>query len=225
MTYLELVQRLGREVGASGIITALASSTGEQARLKDWIGQAWVELQNEQPNWTWLRASTTFSTVTSQATYDPEVVIGAGLMANWVPNTFRVYDTSIANETFLAQLDYDVFRDAYILGTIRSTEGYPSVVTVRPDKTIQVALVPDSANYTIVADYLKYPTELSVDGDTPEMPTRFHMALVYKAMEWYASYEAAPEVAQRAAIYYRKMMDDIRMDQLPKITKSGSFLR
>ena len=213
-----------REVGASGTVTTVVGTTGEHARLVDWVGQAWLELQNTNPDWTWLRTSTTFNTVASQAAYDPEVVIGAGLMANWVPNTFRVYDTTVANETFLQQVDYDVFRNGYILGTTRSTEGYPSVVTIQPDKTIRIALVPNSADYVIVADYIKYPTELALDADIPEMPTRFHMALVYKAMEWYAAYENAPEVGMRGAQAYRKMMDDLRQDQLPKITRGYGFI-
>ena len=224
MNYLQLVQRLIREVGASGTASTLVGVTGEHARLTDWIGQAWLELQSQNNDWTWLRKETSFSTVASQATYDPEVVIGAGLLANWVPDTFRAYDTTPANETFLEQLDYDVFRNAYILGTTRTTEGYPSVVTIQPDKTIRVALVPNSSDYVIVASYIELPTELAVDIDTPGMPSRFHMAIVYKAMEWYASYEAAPEVAQRASMYYAKMMDDLRQDQLPKITRGGGFI-
>lgn len=32
-------------------------------------------------------------------------------------------------------------------------------------------------------DYFKYPTELSADGDVPELPTSAHQALIYKASE------------------------------------------
>lgn len=46
MTYLELVQRLYREASLAGQApVAVTGQTGMKAKLLDWIGDAWLEVQ------------------------------------------------------------------------------------------------------------------------------------------------------------------------------------
>lgn len=222
MNYLQLVQRLGREVGASGSIATVTGATGEFKRLADWVAQAWLELQMERREWNWMRKSTTFPTVIGQQAYDP-VTIPIADLDHWVNGTFRIYQTTADNEQFLSQLEYDIFRDTYIIGTSRTTQGFPSAVTIDPNKKILLALIPNAV-YTVVADYYKVPTELDSDDDVPDIPSRFHMLPVYKAMEWYASYENAPEVIARGAQNYRNMYDQLLLDQMPMIGIDRGFL-
>jgi hypothetical protein len=43
------------------------------------------------------------------------------------------------------------------------------------------------------------------------------MAIVYRAMYYYAGYESAPEVYQRADFEFKRLMERINIDQLPTI--------
>lgn len=218
MNYLQMVLRLGQEVGASGTITSVALATGEYKRLSSWVAQAWLELQMDQREWNWMRKATTFPTVAGQQAYDPPVDLD-----HWVNDSFRVYYPTVDNEQFLSQMEYNSFRDVYILGTTRTSQGWPTVVSIDPNKKLLLALLPDIV-YTVVADYFTVPTELSADDDVPGIPSRFHMLPVYKAMEWYASYENAPEVANRAVVAYRNMYDQLVLDQLPMLGVERGFL-
>jgi hypothetical protein len=223
MNFLELVQRVGLEVGASGSITTVVGATGEYARLKNWIAQAWIELQMEHTDWRFMRAGSTLSTIAGTSEYDVTAApISLATFANFVPNTFRIYETT-GDEQYLYEMDWDSFRDEWIFGSNRTSQSRPQFVTVKPDKKLVLAQIPDKV-YTVVFDYYKLPTELSLDADTPNIPTRFHMLMVYKAMEWYASYENAPEVATRGAFYYAGLLDNLRLDQLLDVTTDRSFL-
>jgi len=43
------------------------------------------------------------------------------------------------------------------------------------------------------------------------------MAIVYRAMMYYAGYEAAPEVLSRGDFEYRRLYSRMEIDQLPTI--------
>ena len=217
-TYLQLVQDLGREVGASGILLTVTNATGEYARLVAWIKQAWTEIQEVNPDYLWQRKSIDFETVAGQGRYyPPEFTVPVTDFENWRNGSFRVYLNTVDNENLMSQLPYDTFRDTYLYGSSRTTQGYPTVVTVAPDKSLQVALIPDRV-YHIVADYYTLPQELTLDTDVPLMPSRFHMAIVYKAMQWYGSYENAPEVVMRGIDGYTRLMSNLIYDQTQSVT-------
>jgi len=223
MNYLELVQRLGAEVGASGSITTLSGVSGEYGRLKNWIAQAWTELQMEHNDWLFMRGSSTFSTIAGTSEYDVTAApIPLTTFSDFVNDTFRVYE-SVGDEQYAEQMDWDSFRDQWVIGTNRTTQSRPQFVSIKPNKRLVLAPVPDKV-YTVVFDYYAAPTALTVDADTPNIAAKFHMLLVYKAMEWYASYENAPEVATRGSFYYGAMLDNLRLDQLPDVTVERSFL-
>jgi hypothetical protein len=216
-TFLNLVQRLGREVGASGTLLTVTNATGEYARLVDWIGQAWIEIQEAHPDYLWQRKSIDFETVVGQGRYfPPEFTVPVTDFENWRNGSFRVYLDTVGNENLMSQLPYDTYRDTYLYGTTRTTQGYPTVVTVAPDKSALIALIPDRV-YHIVADYYTLPQELLIDTDVPTMPSRFHMAIVYKAMQWYGSYENAPEVVMRGIDGYTRLMSNIVYDQTQSV--------
>jgi hypothetical protein len=115
-------------------------------------------------------------------------------------------------------LPYDSFIDLYRIATNRTTEGYPNIITVSPSNSLMVALIPPDSTYTIVGSYYKDHTTLTLDADTPEMPSRFHMAIVYLAMQYYAMWESAPEVLARGKSQYSKMIVRLENDQLQPIT-------
>ena len=228
MNLLALVNRMRRECGvATSDLTTVVGASGESQRITDWVVQAWTEIQEEHPEWNWLRSTVSFDTIANQFEYTPTDAIPVGIaltdFGSWDEESFRIYLTATGtpDEMFLEYRDYANFRDLYQFSSFRTTYMRPLSLAVRPnDKALLLGPTPDTV-YTVVGEYFTSPVELALDADTPAMPSRFHMAIVYRAMQSYALYEAAPEVMTRGQTGYNEMLKRIEFDQLMPVTTGG----
>lgn len=200
-------------------MTSVVSQTGEFQRVTTWINQAWIELQLERPNWDFMRSSqllgggVSFATVAGQ----PEYQLGTGVgtvgvaaadFASWVPRSFRdqTTTTGVQDQIPLAWISYDAWRDGYSMGAMQTITTRPVAIAVGPNNSICVGPWP-TATYTLTGDYYTAPTQMATNTDTPTgLPAQYHMAIVYRAMTYYAGYEAAPEVLQRGDGGYRMIL-------------------
>lgn len=224
MNFLQGVQRLSRDCGASGTIATTVGASGESQRFVDWYNEAWMDIQAEHPDWQWLRSSCSFVTVTDQATYTP-AECGITDFGAWKPGSFRCYPTAVGTrgEMFLSSVDYEYWRDLYQFGANRDVRNRPTVITVCPNTSVGLGHTPDASGYTVVGDYYKTPSELSGDSAIPALPEKHHMAIVYRAMMIYGTYEAAPEVYQRGEIEYKRMLRRMEIDRLPRLVTAGAL--
>lgn len=224
MNFIQLVQRLQQECGVSGsaIVTTL-NQNGENKRLVDWINSAWYDIQGVNEDWQWLRTTTTFTTIAHQPTYTTAQcnAINFGM---WARDTFRNYVTStgITSEIFMDYIDYETWRDGYYYGALRNTLSRPTVMSIAPDKSICVGPIADEG-YTLLGDYFTAPVYLSGDTDTPAMPEKFHMAIVYRAMMFYGMYEAAQEVVQRGTVEYKRLLRRMESDRMPEVVAGAAL--
>lgn len=216
MTLLEIVQRLALEAATSGTITTLAGATGETLRLKTWAQQGYQDLQNARFNWEYLRSSqllgqgVSFTTVAGQGVYDLGVAAGnVGVAANgfgsWVKDSFRDQTTTsgVQDQYMLEHIEYDTWRNAYAFGAMLTVETRPVVIAVGPNNSLCLGPFPTGA-YTITGDYYLAPMTLEDDGDEPtNIPEQFQIAIVWKALWYYGTYESAPDVVMRANQSYR----------------------
>jgi hypothetical protein len=192
--------------------------TGEAARIANWVTSAWVDIQTSKEDWLFMRATVTFNTVTHQQFYTPtEAGIGS-TFANWKRDSFRCSSVgqNYADEQLMNYMEYTTFRNLYMYGNMRTTYARPVVVTIDGGKDLGFGSIPDQA-YVIDGEYYVKPIELSADGDTPALPSNFHMLVVYRAMYYYAGYESAPEVYQRAEFEFQRLMQRLNIDQLPTL--------
>lgn len=223
-TYLQLCQRLRKEVGASGSDSTVVSASGEWGRLCSWIATAWEEIQQEEATWEWMRTTKSFNTVAEQSTYPvADAPLSLTDFAYWRSDSFRLYKDDIGDEQFLDHVPYNWFRDTYLLGSDTTTYSRPTVISITPSKALIFALPPNDV-YTVTGEYYKTPTALSLDADEPDMPERFHLAIVYRAMIHYGFYESAQEVIARGERFYREYLERIRFDQLPSIQTYREFV-
>lgn len=237
MNRLELVQRLGRECATSGIVaTTEGPLVGEDARLVQWIDQAWSEIQTKNDDWTWMRSSNLIGAGASFATvaadYDYPLGTGPGTVGvaadnfgKWDPDSFRLYTTSVGinDELPLGLIAYEQWRNGYMIGVQRSVTTRPIVVAIGPGETVVVA-PPPTAGFTITADYFVAPSAMTTNTDTPVgLPLPFHMLIVYLAMTFYAGYESAPEVLDRAQAGYAPMMRRLERLRAQPITAAGAL--
>lgn len=221
MNYLQLCQRACREFGMSGAgPTTVTGLTGEYKRLSEWIATAWDDIQIEHPDWFWLRESFSFTTTGGDRQYSSSDAGIASRFAAWDTQSFRLYKTSQNDEIELEPISYEMFRTYYIVGP--QTQGRPLYAAVDPSLDLLLGPTPDAV-YTVSGEYFKSSQSLSVDSDTPEMPSQFHMAIVYRAMMLYGRYEGAPELIQDGAVNYRRILRQLSLNQLPTFDLPGAL--
>lgn len=229
MTYLQLCQELRREARRTGTgPTAVTGQVGELQDMVSWAANAWTELQNDRQDWRWMRSSFTVNTTSGDDSYaytdctDTLTSAAIARFGRWLPTdtdgtpVFKSYLTSsgVGSEAFLGYLPWGAFRSLYKTGT--QNNGPPAYFTIDPQNNLVLGPKPDGI-YTITGDYQRGAQVLTANGDTPDMPSRFHQLIVYLALSKYAGSVAAPEAMYRAASEGRSMMRQLERDQLPKI--------
>lgn len=239
MDRLDLINSAIVECGVSGgpLTTAVAASlTGEFARIAGWIDQSWNELQIEHDDWNWMRSSNILgsgaSFVPASGQYTTTLGTGAGTVGiltdnfgKWDQDTFRVNTTTVgtSDETYLDDIDFDVWRDSYMYGAMRSVVTRPVAVAIGPNQSVNLGPPPNGL-YTVTADYWVAPSVMVADTETPTgLPLRYHMLMVYKTMIKYGAYESAPEVFSRGTTEYGKMFRQLESARLPPIGFGGGL--
>lgn len=218
MNLLQLVNQARVECGVSGpALTTAAGQTGESGRMVAWVVQAWTDIQTSKEDWLFMRNSFDFNTTANVWEYSPTA---AGLtdFGNWKRDSFRCASdlTLFRDEQLLNYMEWTTFRNLYRYANMRNTKARPVVVSIMPNKDLAFGSTPDGV-YVIDGEYYTQPVTLSADSDTPLLPARFHMAIVYRAMMYYAGFEAAPEVMARGDFEYRRLYSRMEIDQLPTL--------
>lgn len=218
MNLLQLVNQTRTECGVTGpALATVQNQTGESARMVAWVQQAWTDIQTSKDDWLFLREPFTFNTVAQQWQY---TAAQAGLtdFGNWKRDSFRCSSVgqNYGDEQLMNFMEWTTYRNLYRYANMRQTYARPVVVSIAPDKSLAFGSIPDQA-YVIDGEYYTQPVSLTLDTDTPAVPDRFHMIIVYRAMMYYAGYEAAPEVMARGEFEYKRLYSRLEIDQLPTI--------
>jgi hypothetical protein len=230
MNYLQLAQRLRRKCRVSGTgPTALTSQSEEYMRLLDFVNEAYVAILNLHQDWRFMRASASCATVNGQSTYSPTTDFLLSDFGYWAldsanNDTFRNYQTAAGmnSEVFMSLLEYDEWRDTYLFSALRTTYARPLVYALAPDESIACGPIPASG-YTLVGDYYRVPTEMTLTTSTPIIPTQFHMAIVYRAMMYFGVSESAPEVYQEGKDEFGRMIRSMETAYLRRPQLAGAL--
>lgn len=233
-TFLQLCSLLTTRSGAIGAApTTVIGQTGRQAKCVDWIMNAYTLIQNDLPQAYWLQGEVSAVSLTiSTMSYTSTALGVASRFSNWkgdrveggdIYRPWTIYNNSIgqADETELREISYQEWRRRYDRNTHDATR--PIEYAIAPDGTMRFGPKPDIA-YKVRGEYVKTPQVLAVDADTPEMPDRFHDAIVWRAIMLIGGHDEADPAYQQASAKYGEMMLDIMRDQLPPITLGGSAL-
>jgi hypothetical protein len=231
-------------------LPTVVGATGSVGRIVNWINDAWTDIQMDHDDWDWMRCSNilgqgvSFPTVAGQPSYplglnssdftsdftsdfnNPGAVgVDVDSFGKWDRETFRCFTTSVGflNETYLDEIPFDRWRDAYMFGAQRSVQTRPYVIAVGPDQSLCLGPPPNGL-YTITGDYFVAPSEMVNDTDVPlGLPTRFHMLIVYRTMMKYAGYESAPEVYQRGSEENSGMYAQLQAVRAPRMSFGGAL--
>lgn len=219
MTFLQMVQRLRQESGTSGSApTSTQNQTGDFKRLVDWVSSAWMDIQNEKPDWFFMRQPISFNTTAGKSTYSATEA-GITSFGNYKKDSFRQYSIALGygSEQRLNFIPYDTFRDLYQYASMRTTSQMPVNFTIDPQKNFLLGPIPNDV-YCVNGEGFALPTEFSSDSDRPTLPSQYHMAIVWKALMYYGQFESAPEAYSHGQNEFRRLMNRLYEDQMPTVT-------
>lgn len=226
--FLEIVQRVGIEVGLAGDpVASLAGVEGELLNIVTWSNQAWLDLQMKYPDWGFMLQSPGFSfvTVASQTKYTATSMgISDGDVSSWDRETFRVYTTTTgtSSEVPMTYVSYKEWRDSYNIGALQTTERQPTVFSIHPDNGI--VLVCPAAGYTVTGDYHRLASSMAIDADVPTgLPGIYYPLIVAGAMRMYSMFESAPEVLTAANRLGDPLMSRLENTRLIEVTAGGAL--
>lgn len=208
-TYLQLVQRLARDVGIppSGLVD-VTTAAGEYQRLAQWVARANTEVQMKWMDWEFLWLPTTITTVASTSVYS-----GPTNLNMWQEDAF-VFD-----ERLIPTMSYQQYRNERPDLGFASEEEEPEIIVIRPNKQILIIPTPSVA-YTISAEYQRVPNTLSVNGDVPLIPTTYQDVIVHRARMYWAEYEEAQLSYQAAAADYAEWLRRLEAAHAPTFERA-----
>lgn len=223
-TFLQLASRLRQEVGGSGTgPTAVTSQTGEYKRFVDWIATADEDIQRMYNQWRFMVGTFTLNTVSDDGSYlASECITPVTDLRDWKTETMKIYllSAGTSDETLLQYIDYQVWYEMY--NTRSQTSSRPMYFTIGNDQSIKLGPIPNAV-YRVSGEYQKSIDTLAASADVPNYPAEYHMLAVYGAMMMYARYSGASEVYQDANNRYKKMLNEMKRTQLPKMRMAGAL--
>lgn len=216
MNFLQLCQRVFIEGGVSGQITSTQNQRGEALRVVGWVQAAYTEILNDQAGaWDFVRRSATVQLTQGKGDYTFSE-LGLTDAVQWDTRSMRVSTLqSLEDQSFISHMAYSDFRDYWLFGTQRTIQQLPVSATVGNQGELLIAPLP-AGDYWLELEYLASPT-LQQDADTPVLPPRFHMAVMWRALRHYGLFEAAPETVARADIALKEMMLHLAIDSSPEV--------
>lgn len=223
MNFLQLAQRVFTEGGISGQINSVQNQSGEAGRVVAWVAGAYKEILNDQSlNWKFLRKTVNVQLTGGKQAYSfADLNLASGVQFD--TRSMRVaVRADLGDETDLGHMDFKTFRDFWQFSSRRLMQSRPLNVAVNDDTELVFGPTPDQG-YWVSMQYQIMPEDFTNNGDLPLLPSRFHMAIVWRALRHYGIYEAAPEVVARADLAYKEAMLQLEMDQAPEVTVGGAL--
>lgn len=211
MNYLQLVQRTKREAGVSGGgPSSTVGLTGEAQRLADWVRDAYTDIQNAQTFWNWLHKTATVPVIAGQQTFNPVTDWEINPL-RYMTDSFWVYAASDGPSfgNNLNRDDYSRIRNYTPAGVAR-----PTAFIVMPNRDVRLNAIPDQ-DYSLTLDYYAAAETLGQDDDVPSIPEQYHLAIVWKALQFYADYEEVPYLRQTATAKYMQIHDQMLRTEAP----------
>lgn len=236
MNFLQMCQFVQAQVGTSQDLPWQGPSTvtgqvGQYLEFVHWVNMAYKSIQLDQPDWLWMWKKTTFRLTAAKNQYSVADIQGQiSDFENWKQLHFTndvryvlVYDTNtgVADETFCyfyKYQDYRGWRDRSVLPT-----GKPAYITLDPTGSgvyLEMSPIPDAGtgnSYTIVFDYRPIIDVLTTDNSLPlQMPSRYHEAICWKAIMYWAQQRENAAKYAAAKIEYDRIMCAMRLEEIPE---------
>lgn len=214
MNLLQLAQRLHSEsLRSTPAPTSVTGASDRNARLFNRLAYAWTELQGET-DWKWMRATTDVALTVGQQAYTA-ADLGLSRFRAWRAEDSdywpTLYVSGQPNTLWpLTQQSLDDFRRQWVY----IDNGQSTPVAWATDESHRFLVGPKPAvAYKLRAEYWLEPSELTDDTDEPDMPSRFHMLLVWRALKDMALADGKPELIALAEQNYATLHGQLYREQ------------
>ena len=193
--------------------TGVTGGNDRQQRYANWYADAWREIQSER-DWRWMRASLDVALTVDKQTYTA-TELGAARFGRWRPQDpdYVVQAYSTASPSGLWDLRFwqlDRFRDNWVYRDMGASQ--PFAWTIDENDRLLLGPRPSEA-FKLRIDYWKEPSELTADADEPDIPARFELLPMWRALIEVGKADAATEVLFRAEKNYAALHSRLMADQ------------
>jgi hypothetical protein len=231
MNFLQLCRRVAEISGTvAGVpdFTTVAGATGRVAQVVGWVRDAYVDIQNERPDWLWMRRTFTAPLTIGQIEYSA-ADLGITNFGSWIDDlpaegwrNLTIYETGDQEqEGEITQIPYPLFRQQYLRGVHDANK--PTEWAISPQSELLFGNKPDKA-YIVSGEYRQAPQELALDADVPEMPAQFHGLIVHEAIRLMARSDEAFQVITVQTQQYERLRNPLVIQQTPPVSFGGGSL-
>lgn len=227
-TFLELCRTVHRyvRIGEDPPGTApetVADQEGVLAEIVSWVQDAYADIQSDQDDWRFRQKA---GVVPAAArTVDPSSTLDdfdelRFYTADYCHRNIQCTRAGGAPDDlqpvwYVEWADWNGGR--YERGQAASAIGKPNHFTVQPDGAIRLYPTPDAA-YELHFPYQRTVHVLDADQDAPILPSRHHMAIVWRALMIYAdTRDSTQELYQKWERRRRQSMRRLYRDELPEM--------
>lgn len=218
-TLIELVNHLERESGTiyqAQRLSTVASPTGRQEKMVEWIRESWRLIQTSRTDWPWRRREFQSTLVVGQKRYTA-ANLGIADFSAWQKYTpsyvpFTVWDPAIGqqDEKELWPVSYARWATSWDRATHDAAR--PAEYAVDDQRRLCIGPKPLYA-YPIRGAYICKAQALVVDDDEPICPEDHHMTIVWRALMLMGAHDEALNVVAYAQSLYaagvRAMLTDM----------------
>lgn len=224
-TFLEIVQRTYEECGLSNNApSAVTGQAGMAKKVVNWVLAAHQWVQDEEPRWRFDWAQLTAVLSAGVDTYDP-VATWAITVKEWVtePMASYIYKTSVGltSRQPLTFLQWELFRGLNIPPVTSTT---PIYWTVNPQAQVVYFPTPSTSDWTVVHEYYQDTQTMAANTDTPRIPAKYRMSLVWRAVQLYCGNDANGDLYVHASNELKDVMFKMRGTELPAWLGAGGFV-
>ncbi len=209
-TFLELCQQTIDDAGISGTITNTVDQEGEFGRVVKWVERATTEIEGLWFDWDFLHVFLSLNTIAEVSDYPPPSDLNL-----WDIKTFAIP----ADEQRIEFIDWTRQK----LDTTLPQDGDPYKVTILPSKALRFYDTPTNVK-EITVQYWMQPKQLVDSEDEPNIPQQFRDIIVYKALQYYANFEASDETKIAGIEQYAPRLRQLESSDLPSFRNSGAVI-
>lgn len=230
-TFKQICQDVARESGTvqGTFPTSVTGQSGRLLKIVNWVITAWEMIQTEHTGWRFMKKP--FSGALTSGTQKYTAASwGVTDFAEWIIDNdvdgrvFSLYLTATGQSDegpLVLVPNYNHFRQKWEWGSHDNSR--PTEYAIDHSNQVCFGATPDDA-YTVRGLYRRTPQILSANDDEPTCPARFHKAIQWRALVLLAEHDEALTNLATYRANYNDMMDDLRRDQLPRITVGSSSL-
>lgn len=211
MNFLALCKRVGSESGITSNFTTVTNQTGALNKIVEWVRLAALDIEISRVDWKFH-----FETLSSTLEADRKIFLEGDLGVNDINNVLNVIIDGIPTDF----IEWDEYTALY-RANAKSNDTASSVtaMTRAPSGKFYVYPVP-TRPLSIELDYSRVPTELINSTDVPVIPSRYHEAIVQRALMFFAEDSEDFNRLATARENYKTWMNLLNRDQRPNMVFS-----